>query len=185
MSRTATGTGSGELATRGDPLPVTVIRSKRRKKSSSARIVDGRIEVRIPAWLSAAQERATVDDLVARVRRARDTQTRAIDLTERARHLARTYGLPEPASIRWVTNQHRRWASCTHATGEIRVSSRLRAVPAYVLDAVIVHELAHLIEANHGPAFRELERRFPRWERADGFLEAMSMGCADERYVAD
>ena len=67
----------------------------------------------------------------------------------------------EPASIRWATNQTKRWGSCTLATREIRISSRLRVAPPWVLDAVIVHELAHLLEPGHSPRFRELESRYP------------------------
>jgi hypothetical protein len=45
-----------------------------------------------------------------------------------------------------------------------------------VLDAVIVHELAHLIEPNHSPRFRELETRYPRRREADLFLEGYTLG---------
>jgi hypothetical protein len=45
-----------------------------------------------------------------------------------------------------------------------------------VLDAVIVHELAHLIEPNHSPRFRELEARYPRRHDADLFLEGYHLG---------
>ena len=96
---------------------------------------------------------------------------------ERARQLGRTYldGV-EPASIRWATNQTKRWGSCTLATREIRISSRLRVAPAWVLDAVIVHELAHLLEPGHTARFRELEARYPRRHDADMFLEGYALG---------
>lgn len=167
------------------PLPYEVIRSSRRKKTSSARIVDGVIEVRIPAWLSEDAAHATVVDLVARVTKSHDMSQRGPELVERAARLAAQFDLPEPSAIRWVGNQDHRWGSCTGVTGEVRISSRLRNVPAYVLDYVIVHELAHLIEANHGAAFKAIERRFPKAERAEGFLEAMALSKASPAFVAD
>ncbi|MEM7284924.1 MAG: M48 family metallopeptidase [Actinomycetota bacterium] len=170
----------------GDGNPaVRVIRSAKRRKTSSARFVDGVVEVRIPAWMDAAQERDVVAELVGRIVRAREIAAKEEDLEERASRLADEYGLPRPAAIRWVGNQQKRWGSCTPATGEIRISSRLRRVPAYVLDYVIVHELAHLVEGGHGPRFKALEARYPRLERAEGFLDAMSLGFADDAYQAD
>lgn len=166
-------------------LAVHVIRSQRRHKTSAARIVDGVIEVRIPAWLSASQEAQTVGDLVARLRKSTDLNDAATDLVVRSAELARQFGLPRPQSIRWVTNQQKRWGSCTPSTREIRISSRLRSAPAYVLDYVIVHELAHLVEHDHGPQFKHLEARFPQRERAEGFLEAMSLGLAAPDFQAD
>lgn len=168
-----------------DALPVRVVRSRRRKKTSAARIIDGFIEVRIPAWLPNGQANATVADLVDRVRRASDLANRGAELEARAHRLAEQFGLPSPSSIRWVGNQSRRWGSCTPATGEIRISSRLRRVPDYVLDYVVVHELAHLVEPGHDAAFRDLEARFPQCERAEGFLEAMGFGLAAGRHQAD
>ena len=167
-----------------DP-PVRVIRSSRRRKTSSARFVDGVVEVRIPAWMDARQEADTVAELVARVAKAREMAAGELDLVARAARLADEHGLPRPSSIRWVGNQQKRWGSCSQATGEIRISSRLRRVPGYVLDHVIVHELAHLVEIGHGPRFRALEDRFPRRERAEGFLDAMSLGLADDGYRED
>ena len=96
---------------------------------------------------------------------------------QRARQLGRAHldGV-EPSSIRWATNQTKRWGSCTLATREIRISSRLRVVPTWVLDAVIVHELAHLLEPGHTARFRALESRFPRRREADVFLEGYALG---------
>ena len=86
---------------------------------------------------------------------------RAIDVAARARRLAREYGLPRPRSVRWVDNMRQRWGSCTPEDGSIRVSSRLAAYPSWVLDYVLVHEIAHLVVPNHGPAARRARRPVP------------------------
>ena len=74
--------------------------------------------------------------------------------------------------MRWVSNMTRRWASCSVATGRIRISDRLKEVPGYVLDSVIIHELVHTWIPDHGPEFHEWADRAPRAERATGYLEA-------------
>ena len=52
--------------------PVEVIRSDKRNKTVSARIVDGVIRVRIPAWMTAEDEARFVDDVVELVVELRD-----------------------------------------------------------------------------------------------------------------
>jgi len=170
-------------ATDTAPLPVRIIRSTRRKKSSAARIVNGTIEVRIPSWMDAEQEASAVADLVQRVERSRRVHAGADVLETRARALSRTYHLPEASEIKWATNQRTRWGSCTIATGVIRISSRLAQVPGWVLDYVILHELTHLVEPGHDAAFHALMDRYPKGDRAEGFLEAMTLGCADEAFI--
>lgn len=152
------------------PPPVRVIRSARRRKTAQARLVGGVLEVRVPAGISAAEEQELVERFHQRIRKQRTTH--GIDLAERAASLAATYDLPEPASVRWVTNQAARWGSCTPATGTIRISDRAAGFPPWVVDYLLVHELAHLVEANHSPAFWRLVARYPRAERARGFLIA-------------
>jgi predicted metal-dependent hydrolase len=83
--------------------------------------------------------------------------------------------LPAPDSIRWVTNQEGRWGSCTPTDRTIRISSRLVGEPGWVLDYVIVHELAHLVVQGHDRAFWDLVERYPRTERARGFLIARGL----------
>jgi hypothetical protein len=106
--------------------------------------------------------------------------TEAIDLASRAEQLAVRYGLPQPASIRWVDNQEWRWGSCTPADRSIRLSTRLGGFPAWVVDYVLVHELAHLQVAGHGRDFWALVNRYPKAERARGFLIAKGMDGDDE-----
>lgn len=151
-------------------MDVEVIRSTRRRKTVEARQVGGRLRISIPATMTGAEERHWIEEMSRRFERRARAQP--IDLTERARALARQYHLPAPASIRWVENQRTRWGSCTIATSAVRISTALAGFPAWVLDYVIIHELAHLIEPNHSPGFWALVARYPRAERARGYLIA-------------
>jgi predicted metal-dependent hydrolase len=153
--------------------PVEIVRSTRRRKTVQAQVVDGRIRVLVPARLSAREIDEHVRELVERLdRRRRPVGDDTLDA--RAAALARRYDLPRPTSVRWVSNQRSRWGSCTPSSGEIRLSDRMQEWPSFVVDYVLVHELAHLVEANHSPAFHALVARYPKVERATGFLLAQS-----------
>ncbi len=149
-----------------------VIRSPKRRKTVQARLVDGVVQVSIPARMSAKEEANWVAEMVSRFERR--AATAPIDLGARAEVLAARYSLPQPASIRWVDNQEWRWGSCTPADRTIRLSSRMAGFPAWVVDYVIVHELAHLVVGGHGADFWALVDRYPRSERARGYLIAKS-----------
>ena len=159
------------------PAPVEVRRSTRRRRTVSAYRDGDRTVVLIPARMSRAEERRWVSVMLERLAR-QDARLRPSDeeLMERARDLSRRHldGRARPASVRWVTNQGSRWGSCTPADRTIRLSTRLQGMPSWVVDYVLVHELAHLIEAGHGPAFWALVDRYPRTERARGYLEGVS-----------
>jgi predicted metal-dependent hydrolase len=158
-------------------VDVKIIRSDQRRRTVSARVVDGYFLVQAPARMSDAELQPIVEKLQQRWQRRHATQ--ALDdkaLGRRAQELNEQYfgGKLAWRSIRWVSNQDSRWGSCTPATGSIRLSHRLAEVPAFVRDYVIVHELAHLLEANHGPAFWAHVNRYPKTERARGYLMALS-----------
>ncbi|HEY3241678.1 MAG TPA: M48 family metallopeptidase [Acidimicrobiia bacterium] len=155
-------------------MHVQVIRSARRRKTVSARRVDGVVRVSIPATMSRADEERWVAEMVRRLDRSAATQ--GIDLTERAAVLAERYRLPQPQSIRFVDNQELRWGSCTPSEGTIRISSKLVTEPNWVLDYVIVHELVHLVVAGHGRKFWEMVARYPKAERARGWLACRESG---------
>lgn len=97
------------------------------------------------------------------------------ELAERAERLSGQYfgGRARPVSVRWVTNQNTRWGSCTPSDGSIRLSHRLQGMPEYVVDYVLLHELAHLLVPGHGPRFWRLLEAYPRTERARGYLEGV------------
>ena len=100
----------------------------------------------------------------------------------RAQQLSEKYleGLARPVSVRWATNQQTRWGSCTPRDGTIRLSTRLQGLPGWVVDYVLVHELAHLLESGHNERFWRLVERYPRTERARGFLEGVEAGVRRE-----
>ncbi|HEX4904571.1 MAG TPA: M48 family metallopeptidase [Acidimicrobiales bacterium] len=155
-------------------MRVEVVRSKKRRKTISAlQVSDDLLRVSIPASCTKAEEQHWVDEMVKRF--TKRALADKVDLERRARELADQHGFPQPASVRWVDNQHTRWGSCTPADGTIRLSSRMVDFPRWVIDSVLVHELAHLLEHGHGPRFDALCARYPLTERATGYLLAKGL----------
>ena len=151
-------------------MQVEVKRSTRRRKTVEARLVDGTLRVAIPSWMTAADEAHWVEVMSQRFSRKADTTE--IDLRARAAGLAGRFHFPIPNDITWSSRQNTRWGSCSVDTGRIRISDRLAGFPEWVIDYVIVHELAHLAESGHNPSFWALVNRYPLAERARGYLMA-------------
>lgn len=158
--------------------PIEIIRSDRRRKSVSAELKSGILVVRAPAAMGDAELAPIIENLQERLqKRLRPLPQTDADLEKVAHHLNRQYfgGHLRWQSIRYVTNQAKRFGSCTPSKGIIRISDRLAAMPNWVRDYVVVHELAHLLEANHGPRFWKLVNRYPLTERARGYLMAVGL----------
>ena len=81
-------------------------------------------------------------------------------------------------SIGYADMAHR-WGSCTFTTGAIRIAKRAATLPEWVLDYLLVHELAHLEHSDHGLAFHEMENRYPLAERAKGYLMALDAAALE------
>jgi predicted metal-dependent hydrolase len=175
----------------GQASDVEVRRSQRRRRTVTAYREQGRTVVLIPAAFTAAEERRWVDQMVAKlqIREERRKRTLGSDdaLMARALELSAAHlgGRAVPAGVRWVENQNRRWGSCTPADRTIRLSGRLRGMPEFVVDYVLVHELAHLLEPSHDAHFWSLVHAYPQAERALGFLEGVEHGRADGAAPAD
>jgi hypothetical protein len=168
--------------------PAVEIRpSTRRRKTATAFHESGRIVVLVPARLSIHERQELADRLVDRLLNRRSRSVASDEaLQARASHLADCHlGGVRPRSIRWAVNQNRRWGSCTPSTRDIRISNRLQVVPGWVLDSVIVHELAHLLEASHSRRFQELAGRYPRLAEADAYLLGYSLGMSSSPWPAD
>lgn len=143
----------------------------------------GKLVVVVPARMSAAQERQLVPPFVrgfVAKEAARRLPAADPELQARAQALFDAHLRPAaegytPAfTVRWSGRMERRWGSATTSDGTIRISERVRTMPAWVGDYVLVHELAHLLETNHTKRFWALVARYPQAERARGYLEGFS-----------
>ena len=159
---------------------VEVRRSQRRRRTVSAYRDGERVVVLIPDQFSRAEETEWVDKMLARLAAREERLSRTDDeLQARSRRLIDQY-LPDyaraamPASVRWVTNQNGRWGSCTPADRSIRISHRIQEMPDWVIDYVLLHELAHLVVPHHNARFWALVGRYPKTERARGYLEGIA-----------
>jgi hypothetical protein len=157
----------------GLPDGVEVRRSTRRRRSVTAYREAGRTIVVVPARMSRAEIVPYVQELVGRLER-REKRARRTDeqLMAHAAQLSRRYleDRAQPASVRWVANQTRRWGSCTLLDRTIRLSDRLATMPDYVRDYVLLHELVHLLVPGHGPDFEAWMQRYPRLLEARAYL---------------
>lgn len=165
-------------AGRGQP-PLEIHRSTRRRRSASAHAKDGVVVVRLPAGLARDEEERMVTQLVRKVtgRVRADALGGDAELERRARRLADRYldGV-QPSAVTWSGRMARQLGSCTPSTGEIRVSREVASYPDWVRDYVLLHELVHLRVDDHSAAFHDLLSRYPRAERARGWLQGHAAG---------
>ncbi len=165
-------------------MDVKIIRSRKRKKTISAKEVDGLIHLSLPEGLSREEESKYVLWAKKRFeaqRRKKELWANNADsvLERRARELNSRYfgGLLSWVQISYTTEQNARtFGICNTTKRTIRISDRLRKMPNFVHDYVVVHELAHLRVPGHGPEFWNLVNRYPKTERARGYLMAIGMG---------
>jgi predicted metal-dependent hydrolase len=159
-------------------LPVKIIRSPRRKKTISARVVGGELILRIPARMPKREEKEWVAKMREKIaKKAGGVPKSDEHLRVKAEKLNKRYfgGRLKINSIVFSNNQKKRCGSCNTLTGRIRISRRLTTMPEWVLDYIIIHELAHLVHADHSKAFWELVNQYRFAERARGFLIAKDM----------
>lgn len=162
-----------------DGEPVRLISSARRRKTISASVRDGMIQLAVPMRMHDEDIVRSARNLISKIKSQQRANRRFQanpELYARAVHLARVWLDDEvqPTSVVWSERQTTMWGSCTSATGQIRLSTMLRGMPQWVVDGVLIHELAHLKYADHGQQFKDFTRRYPRMAEADAFLDGVS-----------
>ena len=154
--------------------PIRILATRRRRRTVAARLRSGVLEVMVPASMPRVEQQRWADLMRARIERQllrrRPTDER---LQRRAESLnGRFFGGRLSWSSVGFSEATTLWGSCTFASGAIRIASRVAGFPDWVLDFVLLHEMAHLVHSDHGPAFQELLNRYPLAERARGYLLA-------------
>jgi predicted metal-dependent hydrolase len=154
---------------------VEIIRSKRRRKTVQAKIVDNSLRIYLPAGLTKNEESKWINQMKERIlkKQRRYELNNTTDLKKRAEVINDQYFDGKLTfSIQFVTNQNTKHGSCTPASKRIRIADDIADYPAYVQDYLIMHELTHLIYPNHSKGFWEKVNEYPHVERAKGFLHA-------------
>ncbi len=166
------------------PPHITVIRSRRRKKTIQTKSGDGHLWIYLPAGMPVKEEQKWIDRMIQRNERWQQKKiVKESDgwLGQRAQELNRKYFDGTLSfSIRFVTNQHSRYGSCTSMDRSIRISDRVKTMPSWVQDYIIIHELAHLVYPDHSKKFWETVNRYKYAERAKGYLIALGAEKIDE-----
>lgn len=166
------------------PVQITIIRSKRRKKTIQTKYGDGRLWIYLPAGMSSKDEQKWVDRMIERNDRWQQKKSFKKSnawLQYRAQELNMKYfNGTLKFSIMFVTNQNSRFGSCTSIDKTIRISKRVTAMPTWVQDYIIIHELTHLLHPDHSKKFWDIVNQYKYAERAKGFLIAInSVGNRD------
>lgn len=158
---------------------VRVIRSKKRRRTAGAKLKGSVMHVSVPYSVS---EEHLARLLISFKEKFNKTLLRKKlnfnkPLHEVAERLNKKYfaGSLNVGSIQYVTNQVRKFGCCYIDDASIRISHHIAAMPAWVRDYVVMHELAHLVVPNHSKAFWDIISRYELAERARGFLIAKGL----------
>lgn len=142
------------------------------RKTSTAKLDGGRIIVRLSAQQNDQQRSKAIRTLLSRIIGADFLPA----ITQRVHELNDRYFQRKIKGVKLKYN-HSNWGSCSN-TGNINLSTRLLFAPPQVVDYVIIHELAHLIQLNHSPRFwAEVARAMPDYEEAEAWLKQYGPQC--------
>ena len=97
-------------------------------------------------------------------------RSRALDkLNEKTQRYSSIIGV-SPKSVD-VKEYKSRWGSCS-STGDVSYNWRIIIAPHHIVDYIVVHELCHLIEHNHGPRYwKHVERVIPSYKNCREWLK--------------
>jgi len=159
-----------------EDFQIKVIRSSRRKKTVQAKLIDGVLRIYLPKGLTKTEEEKWVNHMRESFLRKLRLNRSDESLRIRADRLNKKFFNGElEFDIRYVSNQNKRFGSCTPKTKKIRISDRVAKMPWWVQDYVVLHELTHLIHPNHSKEFWEKVNEYRYTERAKGYLIAVGM----------
>ena len=185
MTRRSSGRPAGFGAVELDVSGLSVKLRYKRVRSISIRVKppDGRVEASAPPSVLPEEvaalvraKRAWIDAKRAEIRNSPSAQAEGAPPEEVARWRAVVEASAPALVERWESalgvrvgklvyrNMKSRWGSCQPTTGRICINVRLALYPPECLEYVVVHELAHLRERGHGPAFAALmDAALPDW----------------------
>lgn len=170
-----------------DPITVEIVRDGRLRTRIHWEWNGDHVRVRAPKRVPQRELDKHVAQILKEVKlkRAKVRARADADLETMARKINRKYydGKISWHSIRWVSNMKKRLGSCTTAgptAGDIRISDRVKGWPAWVVEYIVAHELAHRRHPNHSKDFWALVNRYPKTERARGFIMGLAFQVGED-----
>ena len=159
-----------------DKYNVIIQRSKRRKKTLQAVLKGNTVKILAPFTASDTEINKLLDKFLKKLELKDIILNNDRELLSRAQKLKKKF-IPDAPDFTIVFQESlkRTWGKCFTNQRKIVINPVLATYPKWVLDYVIVHEIAHLLVPNHGKEFRSLVNRFKLKERAVGFLMAKGM----------
>jgi hypothetical protein len=166
-------------------MEVKIIRSPRRRRTISARMVKECLIVSAPHHVPQERLDTIIDGFKIKFqkRRLKEALDRKQRLCEIAARLNEKYfaNALKINSIEYVIDQNSKYGCCNYTQRSIRISHKVGLMPSWVRDYVLIHEMAHLLEPNHGKAFWDIVSRYELAERARGYLLAMGFLADNEQ----
>ena len=161
-------------------MEVKINFSRKRIRTIGARMVGDTMHINAPAGIPQERLQRVIDKFKIRFEKQKlrqELNKTPETLQEIAQRLNNQYfsGKLEIKSIEYSVNQDRIFGICNHRTKNIKISYRLKEMPDWVRNYVIIHELAHIIEPNHGENFWNIVNRYSLSERARGYLLAKGL----------
>ena len=161
-------------------MEVKVNFSQKRIRTIGAKMVGDTMHINAPAGIPQERLQRVIDKFKIRFEKQKlrqELNKTPETLQEIAQRLNNQYfsGKLEIKSIEYSVNQDRIFGICNHRTKNIKISYRLKEMPDWVRNYVIIHELAHIIEPNHGENFWNIVNRYSLSERARGYLLAKGL----------
>ena len=177
----------GSVTVDDDRITVEVVRDGRLRTRVHWEWNGDSVRIRAPRRVNKRDLDKHIAEIVEEVKRKR-AQVRAradADLEAMARRANRKYLNREISwhSIRWVSNMEKRLGSCTvggPTDGDIRISDRMKGWPKWVLEYVVAHELTHRKYPNHSKEFWDFVGRYPKAERARGFIIGVAFQSGED-----
>jgi predicted metal-dependent hydrolase len=161
-------------------MEIKIVRSSRRFRTVSARLVKDTLLISAPEALSRGRLEKIVSDFKVKFERKKlkEELDKKQDLVKIAAGINEKYfgNKLKVNLIEYAVDQNSKFGCCNYRTAHIRISHRIGLTPKWVRDYVVLHEMTHLIEPNHSRSFWDIVSRYKLAERARGYLIALGLG---------
>lgn len=158
---------------------IKVRKSKRRKRTISAKLINNEIIVYAPHNVADIELNRAIAKFVKsfekRALKKEMSEARELDVIFSKLNNQFFDNRLKIESIEYSVNQNLIYGCCNYRMKRIKISHRIAKMPIWVKEYVLMHEMAHLLEPNHSKRFWDIVNQYKFSERARGFLIAKGM----------